>query len=198
MALENHPVTISFPASPAIYLEKGVHRIRPIRTLICLLTSALILASCSENELLPVKVELGTRSISKLPFLIALDQGLYEKYGLEIDLRMPAPSFDGGKQWHPPLWTRISRRIDRAMGTFEWQPDIYVDGLTPNIIKNIDRARYPYYVAIASNDCLVRPHIIGSKKTTTLEALKGKRLGISARRDTTLGFAALTLAQQMV
>ena len=79
----------------------------------------------------------------------------------------------------------------------EWEPDFYVDGLTPNIIKNINRTRYPYYIAIAANDCLVRPHIIGSKNITTIEELKGKRLGISARRDTTLGFAALTLAQRM-
>jgi hypothetical protein len=197
MALTYDPATISVLNIRATQLERNVHRTRPLKTLTCLFAAAFTLVSCSESELMPVNVELGTRSISKLPFLIALDQGLYEKYGLEIDLRMPAPSFEGGKGWYPDLFSRISRRLKRMRGTYQWERDFYIDGLTPNIIKYIDRTRYPYYVAIASNDCLVRPHIIGSKTITTTEELKGKRLGISARRDTTLGFAALTLAQQM-
>ena len=169
-------------------------RLRGIASISALL---ILLTSCSERELLPVRVEFGTRSISKLPFVIALDQGLYEKYGLEIDLKMPAPAFDGGRQWHPGIFTRISRRLDRTFGRYSWEPEFYVDGLTPNIIKSVDRTRYPHYVAIASNDCMVRPHIIGKKGMTSVDELKGQRLGISARRDTTLGFAALSFAQRM-
>jgi len=155
------------------------------------------MTSCSDRELIPIKVELGTRSISKLPFVIALDQGLFEKYGLDIDLRAPGPGFEGGLRMPPGLFDRISRRIDRMFGTDDWQPDIFVDGLTPNIVKRIDRTRYPHRVAIAGTDCLVRPQIIGAKNISSLEELKGKRLGISARRDTTLGFAGLSLAKRM-
>ena len=121
------------------------------------------LTSCSDRDLKPIKVELGTRSISKLPFMIALDQGLYEKYGLAIDVRLPPPAFDGGINWQPDIVTRISRRIDRARGRDDWAPDIYIDGHTPNIVKRIDRARWPHRIAIAGNDCLVRTHVIGSK-----------------------------------
>jgi len=165
--------------------------------LACVSELLICLAACSDRELVPVKVELGTRSVSKLPFIIALDQGLYEKYGLEIDLRMPAPSFEGGRRWHPGILTRISRRLDRAFGRYQWSPDFYIDGLTPNIVKSVDRTRYPHRVAIAGTDCLVRVHIIGTKGITSADELKGKRLGISARRDTTLGFAALIFAQRM-
>lgn len=155
------------------------------------------LLSCSEADLKPVKVELGTRSISKLPFVIALDQGLYEKYGLAIDIRLPPPAFDGGIHWQPDLLTRIARRIERARGRDAWVPDIYIDGHTPNIVKRIDRARWPHRIAIAGTDCLVRTHVIGAKQIKRLDELKGKRLGISSRRDTTLGFAALSLAKRM-
>lgn len=166
-------------------------------TLACVSALVFCLVSCGDRELIPIKVELGTRSISKLPFMIAVDQNLFEKYGLAIDLRLPAPAFEGGINWQPDVFTRISRRIDRARGQDNWQPDIYVDGHTPNIVKRIDRTRWPHRIAIAGTDCLVRPHIIGSKSVNSIDELKGKRLGISARRDTTLGFAALSLAKHM-
>lgn len=155
------------------------------------------IASCSSRELIPIKVQLGTRSISKLPFMIAVDQGLFEKYGLEIDLRLPPPDFEGGINLQPGIFTRISRRLDRALDRDDWEPEIYVDGLTPNIVKRIDQARYPHRVAIAGTDCLVRPQIIGNKGISSVEELKGRRLGISARRDTTLGFAGLSFAKRM-
>ncbi len=170
---------------------------RRLATLACIPALLVCFTACSDRDLIPVKVELGTRSISKLPFMIALDQGLFEKYGLAIDVRLPPPAFEGGIYAQPDIFTRISRRIDRARGRDDWESDIYVDGHTPNIVKKIDRARWPYRIAIAGNDCLVRPHIIGSKNISSVEELKGKRLGISARRDTTLGFAALSFAKRM-
>jgi len=163
----------------------------------CLVALLVNIASCSDRELIPVKVELGTRSISKLPFMIALDQDLFEKYGLEIDLRLPLADFEGGINPQSGIIARISRRLDRTFNGDQWDPDFYVDGLTPNIVKRIDRTRYPHRVAIAGTDCLVRPQIIGNKGISSIEELKGKRLGISARRDTTLGFAGLSLAKRM-
>ena len=112
-------------------------------------------------------------------------------------MNLPPPDFEGGIRPRPGLLARISRRLDIMRGKYVWEPDLYIDGLTPNIVKFIDRTRYPHRVAIAANDCLVRPHIIGNIGINSVEELKGKRLGISARRDTTLGFAALTLAKRM-
>jgi ABC-type nitrate/sulfonate/bicarbonate transport system substrate-binding protein len=161
--------------------------------------SLLLLQSCSGGDRIPLKVVLGTRAISKLPFVIALDQGLYEKHGLDVDLQMPASDFDGARK------TFSSRYVVRAWRRFwadagvaeEWQEDILVDGLTPNIVKKIDRARFPHWVAVAATDCILRAHIIGGPHIRSLEELKGKRIGISARRDTTTGFGALTLARRM-
>ena len=54
-----------------------------------------------------------SRSVSKLPFVIALDQGLYEKYGLDIEVRMEDPAFEGGI-WMPSnhILARICRPED--------------------------------------------------------------------------------------
>jgi hypothetical protein len=129
-----------------------------------------------------VNVELGGRSVSKLPYVIAADQGLFEKYGLDVSLKIPPSRNDGGIVANP------------GRG---WRREIFVDGLTPNIVKQVERARYRPYVAFASNDCIVRNHVIAQQGIESLEDLKGKRIGISARRDTTTGFAVLVLAERM-
>ena len=166
-------------------------------TMILLIAAGLL--SCSGGEQIPLKVQLGTRAISKLPFVIAEDQGLYEKYGLDVDLRMPEPAFEGGRLTHSDgLLAQVWRRIWIKTGlTEEWTYDVYVDGSTPNIVKRIDRARFPQLVAVAATDCVLRAHIISRPDTRSLEDLKGKRIGISARRDTTTGFGALTLAKRL-
>ena len=140
------------------------------------------LASCAESDRLPLNVELGGRSVSKLPFVIAADQGLFEKYGLDVVLKIPPPSYAGGIRANP--------------GT-PWKPDLFVDGLTPNIVKQVQRANFPEYVAIASNDCIIRAHVVAQKGITDLADLKGRRIGISGRRDTTTGYAVLEMANRM-
>ncbi len=155
--------------------------------------------SCNHGDSIPLKVELGTRAVSKLPFIIAQDQGLYRKYGLDVELRMPQPNFDGGISTHSGgLREQIWRRL-RSIGgePLSWAPDILVDGLTPNIVKRIDQTRQPHRLAIAGIDCVLRAHIVGNRGIATLDDLKGRRLGISARRDTTTGFGALMLAKRM-
>lgn len=170
-----------------------------MKIVLLVLVLALFNLSCSDRGLIPLKVQLGTRSISKLPFVIALDQGLYEKYGLDVDLRMPSPDFEDGKRTHSGgLLSQVWRRTWIKIGVSEpWRADILVDGLTPNIVKLTDQARHPHRVAVAATDCVVRAHIVGSTGLESLDQLKGKRLGISARRDTTTGFVALMLASRM-
>jgi len=142
---------------------------------------AVSLAACSGPDRLPLNVDLGGRTVSKLPFVIAADQGLYEKYGLDVSLRLPPPDYPGGIRTNPGS---------------QWHADIFVDGLTPNIVKRIQRARFPDYVAIASNDCIIRAHVVARKGIGSIDELKGKRIGISGRLDTTTGYAVLELARR--
>jgi ABC-type nitrate/sulfonate/bicarbonate transport system substrate-binding protein len=141
-----------------------------------------LLTACQVDEKLALNVELGGRTVSKLPFVIAADQGLYEKYGLDVTIKLPPPSYPGGIAANPGG---------------DWASDIFVDGLTPNIVKQIERAGFPRYVAIASNDCIVRAHIVSRRGITELADLKEQRIGISGRRDTTTGYAVLELARRM-
>lgn len=170
-----------------------------MKRVVLTLVVVLLVHSCSSEELIPINVELGTRAISKLPFVIAEDQGLYEKYGLDVDLRMPPPKSDGGRRTHAEgLAGQVWRRLWTKTGVSEsWKADIFIDGLTPNIVKKIDQARFPHRVAVAATDCVLRAHIVSGADIETLQDLRGKRIGISGRRDTTTGFAVLTLAKRM-
>lgn len=135
-----------------------------------------------EGDVIPLEVELGSRSVSKLPFVIAADQELYRKHGLAVRLWMPEPDFDGGRELPGP-------RPDR--------PDISVDGGTPMIVDMMTDATARRRLILASTDCVVRAHIVTRPEIESLEDLVGKRIGISSGTHTTTGFVALKLAQRM-
>lgn len=139
-----------------------------------------------------------TRSVSKLPFVIALDQGLYEKYGLDMEVRMEPPEFAGGK--HLPsnrnaaqLWRRIQRMVGQQKS---WKPDIFISGANGQIFDMAASAKAWRGVFLAATDCDVRAHIVARRGIERLDELKGKRLGVSGLRSNS-GFVALLLAERM-
>ena len=164
---------------------------------ICLLALIATSLSCTDRDLIPMQVTL-TRSVSKLPFVIALDQGLYEKYGLDVEVRMERPEFDGGI--HLPsksMVARIWQRVRRITGQQElWKPDISVSGANGQIYDITTDAQTRPLVFLAATDCVVRAHIVARNGIERLDDLKGKRLGVSSIRANS-GFIALLLAERM-
>ena len=187
------------PISYRELLSEASFPIAKLRPFVIAVIAITAFSSCGGNDEIPVKIYLGTRSISKLPFVIAEDQGLFKKHGLDVDLRMPDPNFEGGRTTHDSgLRGQVWRRIWVTLGLRdEWKEDVFVDGLTPNIVKRVDYAGFPHRVAVAATDCVLRAHIVSTSAIETIEELKGRRIGISARRDTTTGFGALVLARRM-
>src|SRR5436190_10057013 len=121
-----------------------------------------LLSLLPQQTLVPVKVELVTRAVSKTPVLIAYDKGIYKKYGLDVQLWMPPGEFPGAIELG-------GKKMDT--------PDISVDGGVPmvsTILKNGVKR-----LALATTDCEVRFAIVGQKGMKSLNDLKGKRLGIS-------------------
>ena len=144
------------------------------------------------NNLPTLRVELGSRSVSKLPFVIALDQNLYEKYGVDIEIWMPAPDFKGGTN----TLSRWARILANRLGIGSWEPDIIVRGGNSQIFRQLMNAETPREVFLAATDCIVRAHIVAGRGIERLEDLKGKRLGVSSISGNT-GFAALLFAERM-
>jgi ABC-type nitrate/sulfonate/bicarbonate transport system substrate-binding protein len=138
-----------------------------------------VISGQAQQNLIPVKVELITRAVSKTPVLIAYDKGIYKKYGLDVKLWLPAGEFPGAIE---------------TPGKME-NPDISVDGGVP-MVTAILANRGPKRLAIATTDCEVRFNIVGQKGIKSLADLKGKRLGISVDGAMT-GFIYRALDKRM-
>jgi len=156
---------------------------------------AAILVACSAGQdRIPLILSVPTRSMSKLPFVIAEDQGLYEKHGLDVELWLGEPEFEGGVET-----TRLG--FWRSMGMFlhlQGAPehDIYTDGQTPQMVRRMTDPQTPQLLALAATDCSVRYYVIGRPGLKSLEELKGQRLGIG-NEGSTPGFAGLRVVQRM-
>jgi ABC-type nitrate/sulfonate/bicarbonate transport system substrate-binding protein len=132
-------------------------------------------------------------SISRLPYVIAMDQGLYKKYGLNVELWTPSPDNDRKVVVHGDLWIRALRYLGINMPK---RPDVSTNGGTPMMIAITQSATAPQEIVVGATDCAVRAHIVARKGIHSVEELKGKRIGVSAPTATP-GFMALVLAQKM-
>jgi NitT/TauT family transport system substrate-binding protein len=171
--------------------------ISKIRYAILLLVIVATTNSCSHRELIPMQLLLS-RSVSKLPFVIALDQGLYEKYGLDVEIRLEPLDFDGGISLPSnSIWARILRKIQSITGRdVTWDPDIRISGGNGQIVRSVQSASMQHRVFLAATDCVVSEYIVGDKNMQRLEDLKGKRLGVSSMVGNS-GYVAQLLAERM-
>lgn len=163
---------------------------------------AIILAvsSCGEGgefpETISINVNAGGRAISTFAAIIAKDQGLFEKHGLDVRLIMDPPDDPSGREtlsWFEDIQLRIERRL----GLESARTDIGFNGGSPQMLRSIETSPDPHPINIGSNDCAVRMHLIGRKglEIQGLEDLRGLRLGASLRA--TSGFQALLFARRM-
>jgi NitT/TauT family transport system substrate-binding protein len=151
-----------------------------MRTLALAVLLGTLVAAQGQPNLIPVKVELITRAVSKTPVLIAYDRGIYTKYGLDVTLWLPPAEFPGAVE-------TPAKRMEH--------PEFSVDGGVP-MVTAILAGRGPRRLTIATTDCDVRFNIVGQKGMKSLEDLKGKRLGIS-NDDAMTGFIYRVLAKRM-
>ena len=140
------------------------------------------------NNLIAVDVALGDVSINKVPFLMAADNGIYERNGLDIHqfITPNAAEVARNSGVHVPPET-VREDIDTA--------PIAVGGGSPTIYRavhtgGIDR------VILATHEGVVKSHIIGRPEIRSVEDLRGKRLGYSST-GTVTHVGLLSFAQAM-
>ncbi len=173
-----------------------MHSLRSvIRTALLVVITIIIATSCmhDSDELIPLRVQVHGQSMSKLPFIIAKDQNLYEKYGLDVELSISSPEFEDGKETTLPFPIRALRRLRLTSSP---DVDIHVNGHTPTIVREVNSAIVPRQIALASTDCSVRYYVVVRPGIDSLEEIKGQRIGVNSP-ETTSGFAALLLIERM-
>ena len=137
-----------------------------------------------------VEVSLGDVSINKVPQLVAADQGLYAKYGLDVHQTISAGA----------------ARAAAASGVVV--PDAYVNrdasvaapievgGGSPMIYGFVANGRGAARVIVLTQEAMAMDHIIAKPGIARVQDLKGKRIGFSGVGAVT-HFSALSLARQL-
>ena len=125
-----------------------------------------------ELELMPLRLNINGRTIAKLPFVIAKDQGIYAKYGLDVDMRLREDQNLSGGVTTGRLFSR--RRAD-----------IIIGGHAPNIMSQITSASSVRSKAIGATDCKTRAFLIGRKDESLPYDYQNKRIGVSYWYTTT-------------
>jgi hypothetical protein len=140
---------------------------------ICVLASPLgsIHAARAQEPLLPLTVELGDVSLTKLPFVMAAEAGIYRRNGLDV------------KQFITPNAAELIRRGAGLVVPKEFvgtgAGDINIGGGSPTLVRMTADARAPQRVVLATTDDVSRFHIVSRQDLASPQDLKGKRIGFS-------------------
>jgi ABC-type nitrate/sulfonate/bicarbonate transport system substrate-binding protein len=121
-----------------------------------------------------IDVSLGDVSLNKVAFLVAEDNGIYVKHGLNIHQFITAEAASRIKRSGINVPAEFVGSRDRAS-----EAPISIGGGSPLIVSMTSDARATDRVIIATTDNSAHFHIIASKDIASADDLKGKRLGYS-------------------
>jgi NitT/TauT family transport system substrate-binding protein len=134
-----------------------------------------------------LRVSLGDVDITKITGVVALEEGIYKKNGLEVEQYITpsaAVIAKGSGVLVPPQYVRA---IDA---------DVAIGGGTPLIVGRVTSAKSRDRIILGSLDHVVHWYIIARKGIGRVEDLKGKRLGYTGVGAMTHSIA-LALAGRM-
>ncbi|MEA2986342.1 MAG: NitT/TauT family transport system substrate-binding protein [Alphaproteobacteria bacterium] len=120
------------------------------------------------GEPISMTVSLGDVSLTKLPFIMAADYGIYEKNGLKV------------RQFITPSAAKVvtARGISVPKENISSDKgDIDIGGASPMIVRMTMDATAPQRVVLATTDHWSRYHVLTRADIKTPEDLKGKRIG---------------------
>ncbi len=160
------------------------------RMFFCLITMGLLTGISNlgwGQQRIPVKIALGDVEIHKVPFMIAKDQGIYEKNGLDADVFFTTGAAEFARRSGvnvPPQYVKGD------------EAPIVISGGTPLTVRVATDIRFWDHVILATTDPIVHRQIIVRPEIESVEQLKGKRIGFSGFGSMT-NFIALNLCKRM-
>lgn len=170
-------------------------RARPARLVFCGCVAAAIpwsgqaQAPAGKAGLDRVVVRLTDVSINKVPYIVAKEEGIFAKHGLDADLFITA----GAAQTVRASGVNVPSQYVRID---EGEVDISTGGGSPVMVARTTNVRERDRVILATTDHIVRWHVFAKPEITKLEQLKGKRLGVSSYGSCS-GFIGRLIAKRM-
>lgn len=134
-------------------------------------------------------VRLTDVSINKVPYIVAKEEGIFAKHGIDADLYITS----GAAQTVRASGVNVPAQYVR---NDQETPDISTGGGSPTIVARTTDVRELDRVILATTDHIVRWHVFAKPEITKLEQLKGKRLGVSGYGSCS-GFIGRLIAQRM-
>lgn len=161
---------------------------------LALVVAAALSSACGSSTSTPaatpisVDVALGDVSINKVPFLVAADAGLYAKHGLDVRQFVTPGAAEDARNSGVVVPDEFVRQ-DIGMAP------IAVGGGAPMIYRAVNSGGI-HRVILATHEAVVKSHIIGAASITSVEALKGRRIGYSGT-GTVTHFGLLSFVRRM-
>ena len=151
---------------------------------------AAVVPSSGTNQLTRVDVSLGDVSINKVPQLVAADQGIYAKYGLDVHQTISAGAARAAAASGVVVPDAYVNRDASAAAPIE------VGGGSPMIYGFVTNARGAARVIVLTQEAMAMDHIIAKPGIAGIQDLKGKRVGFTGVGSVT-HFSALSLARKL-
>ncbi len=143
------------------------------------------------QQRIPLRVNMGGVSINKIPFIVADEEGIYEKNGLNVDQLFS----EGSSEDMQRSGMQMLLRYSRAPGDDAYAP-IAITGGVGTVRNRVTSATAEDRVILATTDPVTRWHIFAQPEITRPEQLKGKRLGANGPGSMT-HFIAVVFAKRM-
>ena len=118
---------------------------------------------------IPISVELGDVSLTKLPFIMAADNAIYERNGLNVT-QFITPSAAAAVRSSGVIVPPENIKSN-VLG------EINIGGGSPTMVRMTSVATAPHRVILATTDDVSRFHIISRTEIARPEDLKAKRIG---------------------
>lgn len=161
-----------------------------MRTVFSILLATLIFSvpARAADGLISVDVSLGDVSINKVPFLMAADNGIYERNGLDVHQFITpnaANTASNNGVIVPPEY--VSEDVETA--------PMAVGGAAPSMYRAVYHGGMDR-VVLATQEGVVKSHIIGLSEISDVNDLRGRRIGYSSSGAVT-HVGLITFAQHM-
>lgn len=166
-------------SSPVKARARLVHPAVARAWLVASVAAAAVSIPGAQEKPIPVQVSLGDVSLNKLMYVIAHEEGIYRKNGLDVTQFITPRAAEVVRRSGVNVPAQYIRQGDAA------DVAITIGGGTPTIVGMTTNATAVQRVILATTDPVVRWHIIARPEITRAEQLKGRRLGYS-------GFGAMT------
>ena len=174
---------------------QGLHQ--ALAGMLCVVLGGASASSSSEPPTTPAAPQGGTRvvvsltdvSINKVPYIVAKEEGIFAKHGIDADLYITA----GAAQTVRASNVNVPAQFVRAGDS---PADISTGGGSPVMVARTTNVREGDRVILATTDHIVRWHVFAKPEITKLEQLKGKRLGVSGYGSCS-GFIGRLIAKHM-